>query len=256
MNGKKKIFRVAICEDDRALADEAKQVLVAELETNGLKPESYLLAVFHTGEALLNTDVVWDLVVLDIDLGSGLDGIEVGHALKARSTSTMIVYLTNRDDLRDDGYEVGNFWYLEKKAGFATFRRAIKKAVTHLPDDEEWVSFYLMDEAHTKKSVSVLTDEIIYIETKGGRSLVKTRDGSFQTGLSLKEWEQKLRSDRFMRCHRSYIVNLDYATPITRSELVYNLDLRVGQLAISVSKKNVRKLNQKLHERVRKKGGI
>ena len=219
----------------------------------GLEKDTYEIYRFSKGEQLLASSIIFDLVLQDIELGDGMDGITVGYKLKQWNISPLIIFLTYHDDLRDDGYDVGNFWYLEKSASEESFHRAIRSAIAQIRDIK-WITFDYVNEYDEREKISLRTNEVIYIEAKSGKTCVKTRSGTWLvTTYSLKDWMKKLPLDKFMKCHRSYIVNLDYATLINRTELVYNLDLKTGG-AISVSGGNIKELNARLHARLRHRG--
>ena len=57
--------------------------------------------------------------------------------------------------------------------------------------------------------------DILLVERVDGSTDIVTRDDTYKTSVSLAEMEEKLDKKLFMRCHKSYIVNL---TQITRIE--------------------------------------
>ncbi|MFD0586479.1 LytTR family transcriptional regulator DNA-binding domain-containing protein [Paenibacillus sp. GCM10027627] len=56
--------------------------------------------------------------------------------------------------------------------------------------------------------------DIYFVESNDGIMQLYTKRGQFACGWSLTEMEEKLKSYRFYRCHRSYIVNLDCMTEL------------------------------------------
>lgn len=57
-------------------------------------------------------------------------------------------------------------------------------------------------------------DEVIYLETQLRKTFVKTMGKEGFHRLNLSDLELFLSNDRFIRCHRSYIVNIDYIDEI------------------------------------------
>ncbi|MDX8046513.1 LytTR family DNA-binding domain-containing protein [Gracilibacillus sp. S3-1-1] len=82
--------------------------------------------------------------------------------------------------------------------------------------------------------------EIDYIESKNGQSILFTRGEGFSTGLTLKELELQLQSQGFFRCHRSYIVNLQKIREVitwTRNSYSLSLiDKKSSEVPLSKSK--------------------
>jgi len=252
MKVKNDIIKIAICEDNQHDKENALTRLRKSLKSTGTLPGEFDIYTFNNGESLIKSGMNFDLILQDIDLGDGMNGIDVGHQIKVSHPTCLIIFLTHHDDLRDCGYDVGNFWYLEKSAPEESFQRAINRAIAHIKD-VEWITFNIINEYDEKEEKSFRTNEIIYIESQGGKSYIKIGDDLLTTTYSLKRWIEMLPSDKFMQCHRSFIVNLDYAKPIIGLDLVYNLILKNGD-AISVSKVNIKQLNKKLHSRVRRRG--
>ena len=57
-------------------------------------------------------------------------------------------------------------------------------------------------------------NEVIYLETQLRKTFVKTMGHEGYHRLNLSDLEMFLAPDSFIRCHRSYIVNIDYITEI------------------------------------------
>ena len=56
--------------------------------------------------------------------------------------------------------------------------------------------------------------DIILVERLDGETIITTKDGEFHTSVSLGSIEEKLEPKEFMRCHKSYIINLSMITRI------------------------------------------
>lgn len=54
-------------------------------------------------------------------------------------------------------------------------------------------------------------DEIIYIEAKGNNSEIYKKDGNVDNATeSISKIESRVKTEGFIKCHRSYIANLKY----------------------------------------------
>jgi two-component system LytT family response regulator len=56
--------------------------------------------------------------------------------------------------------------------------------------------------------------DIILVERLDGETIITTKDGEFHTSASLGSIEEKLDMAEFMRCHKSYIINLSMITQL------------------------------------------
>lgn len=65
-----------------------------------------------------------------------------------------------------------------------------------------------------RKSVTLLTEQILYVESNDAETWVHTLDGErYRNKTTITQWEQILE-DGFLRTHRSFLVNLNYVTKV------------------------------------------
>ena len=66
-----------------------------------------------------------------------------------------------------------------------------------------------------KKIVMLSIPGIMYIEKEGRTCKLHSNDGTYSTSSTLDLLEKQLAGKKFMRIHKSYIVNLDYIAEIS-----------------------------------------
>lgn len=157
-----------------------------------------------------------DLIFVDINMPD-LSGVDFVRALSDRP---MVIFTTAYSEYAIEGFKLDAVDYLLKPFSFADFSRSAAKAnslyeLRHnqrtaetlaeaLPKDREYISV----KADYKVSLVKISD-IVYLESEGEYVRMHLADSSTITTLfRLKNMEAALPSDRFMRVHRSYIVNL------------------------------------------------
>ncbi len=64
----------------------------------------------------------------------------------------------------------------------------------------------------------IALEDVIYMESLQKRCWIHTKAGSFTTETTLQSLEERLPTDRFIRIHRSYIVNIAFIDTIYRNE--------------------------------------
>ena len=70
--------------------------------------------------------------------------------------------------------------------------------------------------------VRLRLDTLLYVEVKGDRLIFYREEGDEISSLmSMREIEDLLPADRFMRIHRSFIVNLDRVEVVERNRVVF-----------------------------------
>ncbi len=165
-----------------------------------------------------------DLIFLDIQMPE-VNGMEFARLI---SDSTKIIFTTAFSDSAWEGYKVSAVDYLLKPFSFADFLTAAKKALTwfEMTDKKPVVETARENLGIFVKSdyklLHILFDDILYIE--GLKDYVKIYlEGNPKPVLSLislKSLEEDLPRERFMRVHRSYIIQKSKITSINKKRIL------------------------------------
>lgn len=213
------ILKCAIV-DDEPLALELLKSYVKKtpvLELNG----AYSSAI----EAMkMLPDNPVDLLFLDIQMPE-LNGLEFSHMVPE---DTRIVFTTAFGQYALDGYKVNALDYLLKPISYTDFLQSVNKAVQWFdrkrsidnePTDKPDFIYVKSD----YKLIQISLKDILYIE--GLKDYVKIHlEGESRPILSLtslKALEEKLPTDRFIRVHRSYIVQKQKIRVIDKARIVF-----------------------------------
>ena len=169
-----------------------------------------------------------DLIFLDIQMPE-LNGLDYSRMI---SPQTRVVFTTAFNQYALDGYKVNAIDYLLKPISYPDFLLAANKA-------QEWFRLVEQSQQSEKKenqdeklSIFVKSDyKLIRIELKnilyveGLKDYVKIYEDN--TGrpvislMSMKAMEEMLPADRFMRVHRSYIVQKEKIRIIEHNRIVF-----------------------------------
>lgn len=169
-----------------------------------------------------------DLIFLDIQMPE-LNGLDYSRMI---SPQTRVVFTTAFNQYALDGYKVNALDYLLKPISYPDFLLAANKA-------QEWFRLVEQSQQSEKKenqdeklSIFVKSDyKLIRIELKnilyveGLKDYVKIYEDN--TGrpvislMSMKAMEEMLPADRFMRVHRSYIVQKEKIRIIEHNRIVF-----------------------------------
>ncbi|MGQ1785815.1 MULTISPECIES: LytR/AlgR family response regulator transcription factor [unclassified Saccharicrinis] len=169
-----------------------------------------------------------DLMFVDIQMPK-LNGLDL---VKSLTHQPQIIFITAYSQYAIDGFKLDALDYLLKPLDYPSFLKAANKALTHfklLENKEEHLSsgpnhIFIKSEY---KVVRIELDNIIYIEGNRGYLRFFMEHGKpVMTLLSMKKIEEKLPPSRFIRVHRSYIVNLEKITMLERSQIIFE-DVRI-----------------------------
>lgn len=175
-----------------------------------------------------------ELVFVDIQMPE-LDGINFAHML---NSNVRVVFTTAFSQYALEGYKTNALDYLLKPISYSDFLRAANKA-------REWFELINNEgnggiEKETEDSIFVKSDykllrirynDILYIESLKDyvKIYLESTTRPILSLTSMKALEERLPTDKFMRTHRSYIVNLSKVDVFERGQIVF------GQKIIPVS---------------------
>lgn len=213
--------------DDEPLALMQMQSYVARVPFLELV-ESFDNAV--EARDFLGTDNSVDLIFVDINMPE-LSGIDFVRGLES---APMVVFTTAYSEYAIEGFKLDAIDYLLKPFSFESFERAAKKAqsmaqLLALRDSTNSDSLPLGEQSAEKECISIRADHktslvrysnIVYIESAGEYVRLHLADGGHLVTLfRLKNMESALPSERFVRVHRSFIVNLEHVTGYTKGRV-------------------------------------
>lgn len=171
-----------------------------------------------------------DLLFLDIQMPE-LNGLEFSRMV---SDNTRIIFTTAFEQYAIDGYRVNALDYLLKPISYNDFIEAVNKALqwfelrkkaetpdsvqTSLPTDSNHI--YVKSDY---KIIQIELDKILYIEGLKDYIKIYTEDNPrpILSLTSMKTMEEKLPSNRFIRVHRSYIVQKQKIKIIDKGRIVF-----------------------------------
>jgi FixJ family two-component response regulator len=115
---------IAVVDDDASFARALGRLLRAA---------GFEVLTYPSGEAFLEakTQPPPDCLVFDIQLGSGMDGVELLHKVRGRGNFTPVIFVTAHDavDVREQALHAGCAAYLRKPVASRTLLEAVSKAM-------------------------------------------------------------------------------------------------------------------------------
>lgn len=224
------VIRVFVCEDNKLECEEItkelkKSILIEDLDFN-------IEGTFSNPNDLLNyinnNSLERGIYFLDIDLNSKINGIQLATKIREVDPNGFIVFITTHSELSylTFNYKVEALDYIIKDDYLNLGNR--------LKDCLLYANKKLQLEGNNKKSfiarvndriITVDYEEIILFETTDKLHRIKlyctNRIVTFYG--TMKEVFSKL-DDRFIKCHRSYIVNKDHIKEIRLKDRIIVMD--------------------------------
>ena len=214
-------LNILIVEDEPSIAESLEEILeILEHTTVGIAP-SYDNAI----ELLSNKKV--DLVLLDIQLKGDKTGLDVAETINEKFEVPYIFTTAFADEKTIQlATELGPYGYIVKPYGIKDINPAIEIAFNNFQnamkiksEEGEFLSNHLYIKANSKL-IRLNDDDILYIEAKGDYALFKTSEKGYVVHSTIKNVSEKMNPQKFLKVHRSYVVNLDKIKDIEDSSIL------------------------------------
>jgi DNA-binding LytR/AlgR family response regulator len=145
-----------------------------------------------------------DILFLDIQMPD-ITGIDF---LKILNPQPYIILTTAYKEYALEGYEHNVIDYLLKPFSFDRFLKAINKVVDRVEKEQTGRTF--MTIRADRKLYKINYDDLIYIEGQRAYVTFHTTQKKITALISMKELEEKLPADQFIRIHKCFIVSIKY----------------------------------------------
>ncbi|MEA4987248.1 MAG: LytTR family DNA-binding domain-containing protein [Anaerovorax sp.] len=219
-------MRIAVIDDERLIRKDLINYI------KELTPDAVISEAENGEEAVkLATENNFDIFFLDINLGD-MNGTVLAMMLEKITPETAVIFVTAYNEYAAKAFELNAVDYVMKPFGKNRVEKALKKAESFLQmsknkglpleisSREGCVTDYKENEdtiiiRHGKAVTILKTEDIVFVESQLRICRVCCKDGQiYLTNQCLSEFIHKLNPAKFMRIHKSFLINLDYVLEI------------------------------------------
>ncbi|MEM9856413.1 MAG: LytTR family DNA-binding domain-containing protein [Bacteroidota bacterium] len=216
-------FNCVIVDDEKL----ARELLMEFLEPY---PEIEVLAQCSKGTEAIEKieDLKPNLIFLDVQM-PGMDGFDVLEALEHKP---YVIFTTAYDQYAIKAFDNNAIDYLLKPLDEDRFKRAVDRAseriksedsnfdelIESLKDsggDGKKYSTHLFVQK-SEKLLNIDVNDILHLEASGDYTILTTKTDQFLSSSGIGKLEGKLDPEKFIRIHRSTIINLNYLKEIEK----------------------------------------
>ncbi|MBQ7203391.1 MAG: response regulator transcription factor [Eubacterium sp.] len=202
------MYKVVACDDNHEITNYLEKIV----------RENYFsdinIVTFQTSFSLL--DYVFDtakgnvdILLIDIDLGDD-NGIDIAEQIKQRYPHIKVIFITGYIDYARDIFEAEPCFFLVKPIDEGRLIQALDKAVSLIKEDRQrCISIVSRGEIR-----NLQLSQIRYIENRNRTLIIREKNLDFEVHMKLGKFEEQL-PENFVRCHQSYVVNLDHIRELT-----------------------------------------
>ena len=204
-------MRIAVCDDDETAVSFLRE-LIESYPKQKLNADGY-----SSGEDLLRTGNIYDLIFLDIDM-KGIDGIETARRIRIHDRKVKIVYVTSYKEYAGKAFSVHAFGYLLKPVKQEKIWKQIEDAL--LWQEEEAPEVKQVEFTAVEGLVRLPVDMIYYFEYQNRRIYMKAKDTTYEMRGRISDIAGRMAEYGFSVPHKSFVVNLYHVKNIKGYEIL------------------------------------
>ena len=228
-------MNIAICEDNIEELNIINEYIEQWSKNNNIKVK---IDKYQSSESFLFewTDYnKYDIVFFDIKMKK-VSGIELSNLVREKNKVVDIVFVTGMIEYALHGYKVSAMQYLLKPIKQDDIYSCLNKVLERIDSTDESSKFMIIKTP--KKSMKLNYDEIYYFEMFSPNIVIHTIKEEIALRKKISEIEKELKSSSFIRCHRSYIVNLKYVKSISKKTIILE-----NEVSIPLSRNKYKEVN-------------
>lgn len=208
-------LNIAICDDEITIREQIKN-LIEKQELN------YTLKIFSSGQELIEAKLQFDIIFLDIQM-EGINGIEAARKLRERGEEAILIFITGLKEYVFDAFDVSAFHYLLKPVEEEKFHRVFYRALEELKkrEQQKYEKNQKQEQFFVKtrmRNYIINKNDILFIENRARKVEIHTKKEMIEIYAVMNKLERQLGQD-FYRCHRGYLVNMEYIMEYTADSI-------------------------------------
>ena len=228
-------MKLAICDDNDLDRELLSNLLHKYFAKTSVK---YELTQYSRGMNLyydVTEGFQYDIIFLDLFMEDSF-GMSIAQKLREIPYNEKIIFCTSSSDYALESYGVFASGYIVKPYGLAEIKRTLDLFIPEF----ETGSYKVKQKCNV---IYIPFNEIIYVESSNSKCILhRTENRTYTLYKQLRQIEAEINDERFLRCHQSYLVNMNYI-----SEANDTFVLKNGE-DILIRKKDKKEIHRKFSE--------
>ena len=192
-------MKIAICEDERLFQQKLKSGIERFFAEKKTETE---FDCFMNGEELIhNLNKEYDVIFLDINLGTKADGMDIAEQLRNENVSAPVIFVTSFENRAIDGYDVGAYGFVVKK----NLDEKLPKVLTKLWKDNFYRPTILIQGKENTEIIKL--NHIISVQSQNRSTLIQTDTKELTDIRPIGKFTEFLGNE-FVEVHKSVFVNI------------------------------------------------
>lgn len=192
-----------------------------------LEKNNYIFRIesFKNGESLIfeleGNPNRFNIIIIDIEMKE-INGIEVTKILRKNGYNGVIIFLTSHEEVELDSFKVEPLNYILKNDSDERVDNIFFEAIEQVNKISS--KNIVISSKHNNKVINL--NNIIYLESFNKKVILHETSGeSEEINYIFKNLYEKIKNNGFIRCHKSYIVNINYVQTFNKFECKLQNDI-------------------------------
>lgn len=195
------MLNFVICDDNPAVLDRLSKMLEAIFINNKIDAEIGLKALNASDVINYLESHKVDVLILDINLKSEITGCDIAEMVRKKNKDVYLIFTTGHLEYALIAYKYKTFDYLPKPI----VEERLEETILRLMDDMKSTPSRFIKLNNNRTIIN--QDEVNYIKKDGMKLVFCTNNRTYETYSSFNKIQGCL-PDNFVRCHKSFIVNV------------------------------------------------
>lgn len=209
------MLNICLCDDDENVLNSYFEKIS---ELANINNYAFKIETFKSGESLIfeleDNPNKFNIIIIDIIM-KNINGIETTEILRRYGYNGIIIFLTTSKEFALDSFKVEPLNYILKDDRDERFNDIFLKAAIQVYNS---YNKNIVISSKPKNKIINL-DTIVYMESINRKVLLYNIFGESESvNYIFKDLYEKVKDYGFIRCHKSYIVNIKYIQTFNKLE--------------------------------------
>lgn len=224
------MLEIGICDDDHLLLAEMESRLY---ELGGKSEVKVKVESYTDGEEIVEAvygGKRFDIIYMDVEM-KNIDGLIAARKIREVDRSVHIIYVTSYDSYMKEAFQAAPIGFIVKPINEKEFIETFHHILKLIGKNDKYYRF-----RYDRSDYKISLKNVIYFESKRRVTEILCEDGSYKLYKNLETIQKELKEQnvRFVRIHKSYLVNYWYIARFSS----YNVELMNGNhLPVSRSRR-------------------
>ena len=208
------MLNFVLCDDNSNILSKLEKVLESIFLKHDFQAKILFASTEPTEILHFTKNNSVDVLILDINLKHNISGLELAQEVRSFNKNLYIIFTTAHLEYMMLAYKVKTFDYLVKPISYEKLEDTIIRLFNDISASS---NKYL----NINGKIFINQKNILYIKKDGMKVIICTPSKNYSAYSSFNKLEHCL-SDNFVRCHKSYIVNLNNISNINDMTIFFS----------------------------------